>query len=116
MDDSTIKALVARRLKELRIERGYPKASDFAERIGVDGPRLSRMEGGRQGISTLVLRRAAEVLGVRMDDFFREPQPQVTLMRSGGASGADTDRMVQWARDLRTDLDTVAEYRRGLHV
>jgi len=116
MDDSTIKQLVARRLKELRLERGYPKAHDFAERIGVDGPRLSRMESGQQGISTLVLRRAAEVLDVRIDDFFREPLPQATMLRSGGADEAKANEMVDWARNLRADLDTVAEYSRGLRA
>ena len=116
MDDNTIKELVARRLKELRVERGYPKAADFAKRIGVDGPRLSRMESGQQGISTLVLRRAAHVLGVRMDDFFREPAPPVTMMRSGGADDAKAEEMAQWARALRSDLDMVAEYRHGLRA
>jgi hypothetical protein len=55
------------------------------------------------------------VLGVRMDDFFREPAPQVTMMRSGGAD-ATADEMAQWARALRGDLDMVAEYRRGLRA
>jgi transcriptional regulator with XRE-family HTH domain len=114
MQDQEIRELAARRLKELRIAHGYTKAADFAAKVGVDAPRLSRMETGKQAISTLVLRRAAQVLGVAMDEFFREPRPALVRMRAGEANEAQTAQIVRWAHELRDDLDMVAEYRRGV--
>lgn len=114
MEDQAIRMLVAKRLKELRIDGGYETASVFAERVGVDGPRLSRMENGKQAISTLVLRRAATVLDVPMDAFFSEPEPAPTLMRSGEADDDKIEAMIEWARALRSDLDMISDYERGL--
>lgn len=116
MEDREIRELVAKRLKELRLEHGYTKGVAFAERIGVDGPRLSRMESGKQAISTLVLRRASRVLGVPMDAFFTPAASAVTLMRSGDADDSRVDQMVEWAHELRSDLDMVSEYERGLRA
>jgi transcriptional regulator with XRE-family HTH domain len=113
-EDDRIKQLVARRLRALREEGGYPTAAKFAEQIGVDAPRLSRMENGHQGISTLTLRRAARVLGVDMEAFFQEPAAAVTHMRAGEGRRSQADAMVQWARELRADLELVRRYQRGL--
>jgi transcriptional regulator with XRE-family HTH domain len=93
-------------MRELREARTYTLEA-LAEKIGLDAPRLSRMERGERSIDTLVLRRLSSALEVRMDDFFLEPEPQVM------ARGTGSDEMVDWARQLRRDLDFVAEFRRG---
>lgn len=114
MNDQEIMQLVAERLKALRLEHGFTNASQFAEEIGVDGPRLSRMESGKQGISTLVLRRAAEKLGVEMDAFFRRPARETVLLRDSGGDKASADAALAWAKALRSDLTVIDEYRHGL--
>ena len=97
-------------MRQLREEAGYTNQGEFAERLGVSGSQLSRMESGQRAISTLDLRRAAEIVGVSMDAFFAPAVDTVVLARPGEAEDPAMDEMVSFARELRTDLDAVAAY------
>lgn len=107
--EQDIRAAIGSRLRELREASGYARLGDFASLIGVDEPRLSRMERGERNISTLVLRRAAQVLEVPMDMFFEPASGPVALMRSE-SDGTAAAEMLDWAAELQRDLRAVRTY------
>jgi len=98
-------------LRAHRKEAGYTLA-DFGNRIGVGPSGLSRMEKGERGIDTLVLRRAAEVLGVGLDAFFPSEEPTV-MARDGGVEDERLNEMVDWAVGLQRDMDVVERFGHG---
>jgi transcriptional regulator with XRE-family HTH domain len=104
--DHELFAVLGERIKDLRVEHGYTNQREFAELIGIDAPRLSRIERGQRGIDTLVLRRAAQVLDVSLDDFFEAPATAVALPRGDEA----VDTMLDWARALQANIETVERY------
>ncbi|MBI4898034.1 MAG: helix-turn-helix transcriptional regulator [Actinobacteria bacterium] len=86
-------------------ENGGFTLEQLAQRLGVDQANLSRMERGERNLSTLVLRRAADVFGVRMDAFFNAPGEAVELLRAG--DDARTDVILDWAAELQRDMRAV---------
>lgn len=107
--DNELYSLIGRRLRAIRIEHGYDNQREFAELIDIDAPRLSRIEQGKRGIDTLVLRRAAQKLEVPMEAFFEEPQPELALARGDAEDPAQT-AMLDWARTLQDNIATVERY------
>jgi transcriptional regulator with XRE-family HTH domain len=108
MDDEQFRIALGQRLRELRKEHGYTQG-EFAERIGLDGPALSRIENGQRGIDTLVLQRASAVLDVSMDAFFAQEQ-ELALARSGDVDDPAMVEMLDWARTMQRNFDVVAAY------
>jgi transcriptional regulator with XRE-family HTH domain len=107
--ENNLITLLGGRIREIRTERGYTNQSQFAELIGLDAPRLSRIESGKRGIDTLVLRRAAQVLDVPMDAFFERPQ-EVALARVGEADDPALIEMLEWTRTLHQNIEVVGRY------
>lgn len=108
MADHGARERLGGRLRELRKREGYTLA-EFGERVGIDASGLSRMEKGERGIDTLLLRRAAEVLGVNLDAFFPTDET-VVMARDGGVADERMVEMIDWAKDLQRDLDLVARF------
>lgn len=112
MNDEQFRVVLGERIRELRKEHGYDKQAEFAERIGLDAPALSRIERGQRGVDTLVLRRAAAVLGVSLDDFF-ERSDELTLARAGDADDPTMVGMLDWARAMQRNFEIVEAYDRS---
>ncbi|OMC39829.1 XRE family transcriptional regulator [Mycobacterium sp. GA-1841] len=75
-----IDALVRRRLRELRAERGLT-LEDVARRAQIDISTLSRLESGKRRLALDHLPRLATALSVSTDELLRPPQaedPRVT--------------------------------------
>lgn len=108
--DEQLFAIIGRRIKELREERGYKNQREFAELIGLDGPRLSRIESGQRGIDTLVLHRVSDLLEVPMDEFFRPRAEGLALARSGQTDTDEARVMIEFARELQENLEVVERY------
>ena len=68
----SVDALVGRRLREKREAAGRSSA-EFAEDLGVTVEELAAIESGRVGLPARHLLRAAHLLGVDVDSFFRVP-------------------------------------------
>jgi transcriptional regulator with XRE-family HTH domain len=110
MDDATYRTRLGERIREVRKQRGYPIAKDFAAALGIGAPQLSRIEGGTRSIDSMLLRRIAELLKVSIDDLFPRERAVTTLARGGRDDAEHMKDMVEWARRLREDIDVVARY------
>lgn len=104
IDEQEFRSRLGASLRSFRERNGYT-LEQLAERLGVDQANLSRMERGERNISTLVLRRAADVFEVAMDTFFRPPVEAVELLRAD--DGADVDEILEWAAELQRDMRAV---------
>jgi transcriptional regulator with XRE-family HTH domain len=104
---------VGQRIRKLREDAGYSNQRDFAKLVGVGASDLSRIERGLRKLDTVLLRRIATQLNVSMDAFFPESRAAVALTRRGDADAASMERMVNWAENLRADLDRVSGYVAG---
>lgn len=108
-----LKGIVGARIREERSKRDLTQDT-LAEAIGIDGPRLSRIERGERGIDTLVLRRVARFFGLPMDAFF-EPASTGDFVRArqGDADDAAMHDMLAYGRRLQRDARFVeAEFAR----
>jgi len=112
MDDEQFRAELGQRIRELRREHGYDNQGEFAAKIGLDGPALSRIERGQRGVDTLVLQRIAAVLDVSMDEFFA-PRRELALARSGDTEDPAMAEMLDWARTIQRNFDVVEAYGRA---
>jgi transcriptional regulator with XRE-family HTH domain len=110
---SDLRALIGRRLREERKRAGYDRGKDFAAALEISAPQLSRIENGERNADSGLLRRASALLDVSMDIFFEEPRSEMVLARRGGAEDDGMTRMIDWALELRRDLDLVADYAAG---
>lgn len=76
---------VARRLRELRRQRGIT-LSALAEQVGLSAPHLSRLEKGERQPSIGTLLQIARVYGVSVGDLVEEPSGAAYhLVRAGAA-------------------------------
>ena len=108
-----LKGIIGARIREERSKREL-KQDVVAEAVGIDGPRLSRIERGERGIDTLVLRRVARYFGLPMESFF-EPEgiADVVLARRGDAEDEAMQAMLAYGRRLQGDARFVeAEFAR----
>lgn len=97
--------------ESIRRERevaGYTQAA-LAERVGIDGTALSKIEAGKRGLDSLVLRRIARALNVPMDRFFTADHADEPLVLGRDVSGNGMDAMVAWARRMKADIAFVRE-------
>ena len=63
-----VRAAFARRLKEERIKRGYPKARSFARAIGIEENRYTRYERAEVEPSLGLITRICDVLDITPDE------------------------------------------------
>jgi len=63
------------KIAELRRQRGWSQ-NEFAEKIGVHGRHISRLETNRMRPSSVTLKRIAEVFAVRLDELL-DARPEV---------------------------------------
>jgi transcriptional regulator with XRE-family HTH domain len=101
---------LGKRIREERERRGYPNAKDFARALGIDASQLSRLEHGLRRIDSVLLRRIADVLDVRLEILMPRSEGAVALARRGEAGDGEMQTMVDWALELRTDIDAVSRY------
>jgi transcriptional regulator with XRE-family HTH domain len=103
------RSLIGSRIREERRAAGFTQ-QELAEQIGLDAPRLSRIENGERGIDSLVLRRIATAIEVPMDVFFED---RVVVHGRGDGDDPDLSAMIDWARELRHDIQAVTAYSAG---
>ena len=71
-------AIIGARVREARVEAGYPVAREFARRIGVDAAVISRVENGKQSAGLALLRKISDATGRPIDWFVNGPSGQAT--------------------------------------
>lgn len=113
MTRTELAQLIGRRLREERRRAGFERGKDFADALGVSAPQLSRIEKGERNADSGMLRHAAALLEVPMETFFEEDRAELVLTRTGGAKGDGMQVMIDWALELRRDLDRVADFTLG---
>jgi transcriptional regulator with XRE-family HTH domain len=69
-----VRRVVGRNVQRLRIAAGLSQAA-LAERMGVDRAYVSGLELGQRNPSVVTLWHVAEALGVRLQAFFRDEDP-----------------------------------------
>lgn len=106
MNEEKLKEQIGARIREERV-RADVKQEVLAEAVGIDAPRLSRIEQGKRGLDSLILRRIANYFSMPMDAFFEAPAPEVALARRGGADEGAMQDMLGWARQLHRDAHFV---------
>ena len=106
MTENQVKERIGARIREERL-RADVKQEVLAEAVGIDAPRLSRIEQGKRGIDSLILRRIANYFELPMDAFFEAVGPEVTLARRGDADDSAMQCMLDWARRLHRDAPFV---------
>lgn len=105
--ESELKARIGARVRAERETAGLTQR-DLANKVGIDEPRVSRIENGQRGIDSLLLHRLASALGLAMEAFFEEgPADTVVMHRGRGESDDDAGAMVEWALQLREGIDFV---------
>ena len=77
-DVPEVRRRFAARLKQLRIERGYPHASALAVELGVDEGRYGQYERAETEPSLTVLHKLCQVLQVSADNLLDFPDPKPT--------------------------------------
>jgi transcriptional regulator with XRE-family HTH domain len=106
----TFRIELGQRVRHERARRGYPNGKDFARALGIDASQLSRLEHGLRRIDSMLLRKIAEVLEMPLEQLLPQADAPTAFARRGEAADGEMDRMVQWAVDLRSDIDTVSRY------
>jgi len=106
MDETDLKKVIGERLRREREARQLAQQA-VAHELGIDAPSLSRIEQGKRGVSTLVLRRAARFFGLTMDAFFEPRDAIVALARPGEADTSAMGEMIEWGRKLQRHGDFV---------
>lgn len=101
---------LGRRIREARTARGFRRGDEFAKALGIDPSQLSRIERGLRKIDSLLLRRIADVLDMPLDELFPANRTVAVLARRGDGEHDQMRAMIDWALQLRRDLDVVAEY------
>ena len=99
MEESSLKQVIGRRIREERETRGLTGVA-LAGQLGITPDRLSRMETGQRGVDTLVLRRVANTFDLPMEAFF-EQSGEVVLARRGAGDGEAMGEILDWARRLQ---------------
>src|SRR5277367_6636819 len=63
-----VNASIGKRLRELRIERGFPQA-DVARRLGVSAAYVNLIEKGKRAVQLPLLWKALDLFGVELETF-----------------------------------------------
>jgi transcriptional regulator with XRE-family HTH domain len=104
VSERSLKEVIGTRIREERKRAGLTQ-EELAEQVGIDAPRLSRIEQGKRGIDSLVLRRVAGYFDLSMDAFFVDlGAEEVALARRGDLDGEAMERMIDWGRRLQDNM------------
>lgn len=95
---------VARRVRELREERGMSQRS-LAGCVGLDPAAMSRVESNERGLSTGELVAIAQALEVEVDTILRSAEPEYALRAS--CSDEDVRDSLGFFRDVIADCFAV---------
>src|SRR5690242_19798377 len=106
----TARQLIGRRIREERLAADYDNQAAFADAVGLHPTMLSRIETGVRGVSSVILQRVADRLGVPMDTLVRERQEALVLARQGDADDEAMGDMIGWADSLLADMKTMARF------
>lgn len=80
IDTNTINALVGKRVQDLRKSKGMT-GTDLAEKLGLAQSYVSNLENGRRSWKVEMLADIANILDVRMVDFFVEEDESTRLAK-----------------------------------
>lgn len=61
---------LGRKIAKIRKEKGFSQ-SDLGSHINMEKTNLSAIENGRQNAASLTLKKIADVLGCKVEDFFK---------------------------------------------
>jgi transcriptional regulator with XRE-family HTH domain len=105
-EGNDLKSAIGRRLVEAREAEGLDQRQ-MAAALGMSPSALCKIEKGQRGLDSLVLYRAAEMLGRPMSDFFppSEDDSQLMLARRGIADDGAMSEMAEWSARVLSDLD-----------
>ncbi|MDR3505269.1 MAG: helix-turn-helix transcriptional regulator [Acidocella sp.] len=84
-----VQARVARNIRRLRVGKKLSQDA-FAADTGIDRAYVSRLEGGQENPTILLLERIAQALEVEVEELFRKPEPgekEPMTLRSGRKPG-----------------------------
>ena len=111
---NTARIHLGKRLAEVREAQGVDQKA-LAEALGMSASALCRIEKGQRGLDSLVLYRAAEVLGQPLTAFFPTIAGDTELMlaRRGVADDEALGRMSDWSVKVLEDLDFVRREHTG---
>lgn len=92
MDD--ILRLLGRRIRELRIQRGFTSQEAFADYVGVHRTFMGHLETGRKDFRLTTLIRVSTALGVSLSQLFSEVDGGKTAgrARKSRTGGKELDR------------------------
>jgi transcriptional regulator with XRE-family HTH domain len=94
-----------RRIQKAREEAGFTTQRSFAEALGLDQARLSRIESGQRAPDTMLLRQIARAVDVPVDLLLAEAQSEpLALARRGDADAGTMAEMVGWGMRLQENL------------
>ena len=84
------------RIRVLREQHGWIQA-DLAEAAGngLDRVKITKIEGGKRGLSSMELAGIAEALAVRTDDLL-QPEPDVIAYRAENADSPAAHEAREW--------------------
>lgn len=60
-----------KRLRALRIKKGFKRQIDFSEKLGIENSHLSRLESGIREPKLTMLRTLADALGVTISELMK---------------------------------------------
>lgn len=60
-----------KRLRALRIKKGFKQQIDFSEKLGIENSHLSRLESGVREPKLTMLRTLADALGVTISELMK---------------------------------------------
>ncbi|MFV0299158.1 MAG: helix-turn-helix domain-containing protein [Hyphomicrobiaceae bacterium] len=86
LEKQSVRNEFARRLRELRVPRGYPTARSFARALDIDENRYTRYERAEVEPDLFMLRRICEVLDVTPTDLL-SPAPEISHKMAARRNG-----------------------------
>ncbi|WP_153125974.1 helix-turn-helix domain-containing protein [Peribacillus tepidiphilus] len=110
--------VIGRLIKELRREKGITMI-DFAKKINISQPSLSRIESGNQEVSLALLSKICEEFGISLSEFFlrAEGNSEFQKMQLELTNEDEDDIVDELDRKLNRMLSALTvEQKKGLYV
>lgn len=110
--------IVGKLIKRLRQEKDWTM-SDFAKKIKISQPSLSRIENGTQELSLSLLSTICEKLDISLSDFFRrlESNPQIPFIPLKSIVDNSSESSEEMERNLFTWISSLnVEQKKALYT
>lgn len=65
-----------KRVRELRLEKGFSSQVEFAARSGIDRSYIGQVERGERNVALVMIEKIAKTLKVSVDELFQFPAGQ----------------------------------------